>query len=298
MTRIRELRAALARYRADGERVGFVPTMGALHEGHLSLVDEARRRAERVVMSVFVNPLQFGPSEDFARYPRDLSGDAAKAASREVDLLFTPATEELYPASSRVQVVPQGLDGRWEGEVRPGHFAGVLTVVAKLLNIVQPDVAVFGQKDIQQATLVRAMVRDLDFPVEVLVAPTLREADGLAMSSRNAYLGPEDRMRARSLSRALRCVRKAWLERGVRDADELAAIGRTEIEREEGVRLDYFALVDADRLEPVRVADAATRVIVAARVGPTRLLDNIILGAGARDDLGPEPAAAAAPSGA
>jgi len=297
MTRIRELRAALARYRADGERVGFVPTMGALHEGHLSLVDEARRRAERVVMSIFVNPLQFGPSEDFTRYPRDVTGDAARAASREVDLLFTPATEEIYRPGATVQVVPRGLDGRWEGEVRPGHFAGVLTVVAKLLNIVQPDVAVFGQKDIQQATLVRAMVRDLDFPVEVLVAPTVREADGLAMSSRNAYLSADERLHARVLSRALRCVRQAWLQRNVRDADALAALGRAEIEREDGVRLDYFALVDADRLEPVKLADAATRVIVAARVGRTRLLDNIILGAGARDDLGPEPAAAAARGG-
>ena len=298
MTRIRALRTALARYRSDGERVGLVPTMGALHEGHLTLVDEARRRAERVVMSVFVNPLQFGPTDDFARYPRDIPGDAAKAASRGVDLLFTPPAEEVYPAEPLVQVVPRGLDARWEGEIRPGHFAGVLTVVAKLLNIVQPDVAVFGQKDLQQATIVRAMVRDLDFPAEVVVAPTVREADGLAMSSRNAYLSPDERVRARSLSRALRAVRRAFTQRGERDAGALAAVGRAEIEREEGVRLDYLALVDADRLEPVQVADASTRVMVAARVGTTRLLDNIILGAPVRDDLGPEPAAAAAPGGA
>jgi pantoate--beta-alanine ligase len=298
MTRIRELRTALARYRSDGERIALVPTMGALHDGHLSLVDEARRRAERVVMSVFVNPLQFGPADDFARYPRDIPGDAAKAASRGVDLLFTPSPEEVYPAPPVVQVVPRGLDARWEGEIRPGHFAGVLTVVAKLFNIVQPDVAVFGQKDMQQVTIVRAMARDLDFPVEVAVAPTMREPDGLAMSSRNAYLSPEERVRALSLSRALRAVRQAWSGRGERDAGALAALGRAEIEREDGVRLDYLALVDADRLEPVEVADASTRVIVAARVGATRLLDNIILGAPVRDDLGTEPAAAAAPGGA
>ena len=300
IARIPQLRTALSRYRADGERIGFVPTMGALHDGHLSLVDEVRRRADRVVMSIFVNPLQFGPNEDLARYPRDLAGDAAKAASRDVDLLFTPALEDIYPAESAVMVVPRGLDARWEGEIRPGHFAGVLTVVAKLFNIVQPDVAVFGQKDLQQATLVRAMVRDLDFPVEVLVAPTMREPDGLAMSSRNAYLSADERLRARSLSRSLRVVRQAW-RGGVTDAAALAALGRAELERESDVTVDYFALVDADRLEPVAQADATTRVIVAARVGRTRLLDNIILGgggSGARDDLGPEPAAvAAAPGG-
>ena len=182
-TTIAEARTALAAARARGDRVGFVPTMGFLHEGHLRLVDEARRRSSFVVMSIFVNPLQFGPTEDLARYPRDPGGDAGKATRRGVDLLFTPSADEMYPAQRVVTVVPEGIDRRWEGEIRPGHFAGVLTVVAKLFNVVRPDVAIFGQKDFQQATLVRAMVSDLDFPIELVVAPTVREAPMRARKS-------------------------------------------------------------------------------------------------------------------
>src|SRR5919199_779331 len=184
--------------------------MGYLHDGHLRLVDEARRRTQFVVLSIFVNPLQFGPSEDFARYPRDADGDAEKARERGVDLLFAPTLDEMYPRPPEVRVVPGALADEWEGAVRPGHFAGVLTVVAKLFNIVQPDVAVFGQKDFQQATLIRAMVRDLDVPLELVVAPTVRGPDGLAMSSRNAYLSPDERQRALSLSRALAAVARAY----------------------------------------------------------------------------------------
>src|SRR5919199_4108288 len=186
MTRVAEVRGAVSTAREHGLRVGFVPTMGALHEGHLRLVDEARARTGFVVMSIFVNPLQFGPAEDFTRYPRDVEGDSAKAAARGVDLLFAPTVEEMYGGPRAVGVVPIALHERWEGAVRPGHFTGVFTVVAKLFNIVRPDVAVFGQKDVQQATLVRAMVRDLDIPISIVVAPTTREPDGLAMSSRNS----------------------------------------------------------------------------------------------------------------
>ena len=275
---VAEVRARVAEARALGSRVGFVPTMGFLHEGHLRLVDEARRRADFVVMSIFVNPLQFGPSEDFSRYPRDAEGDAAKAAGRGVDLLFTPSGGEMYASGRAVRVVAEGLDQRWEGAVRPGHFAGVLTVVAKLFNIVRPDVAVFGQKDFQQATLVRALVRDLDFPIDLVVAPTVREPDGLAMSSRNSYLGADQRRRALALSRALRTV-AARFDAGARDAGALLAAGRDVLDAEGEIRVDYLALVDAERLEPVGRAASGHVVLLAARVGATRLLDNVVLGA-------------------
>jgi pantoate--beta-alanine ligase len=276
--RIAELRAAVGAARAAGQRIGFVPTMGFLHEGHLHLVDEARRRADVVVMSIFVNPLQFGPTEDFSRYPRDAAGDSAKAAGRGVDVLFTPAAEEMYAARRVVGVTAEGPDGRWEGAIRPGHFAGVLTVVAKLFNIVQPDVAVFGQKDFQQATLVRALVRDLDFPIDLVVARTVRESDGLAMSSRNSYLGAEDRRRALALSRALRAIAEHFAA-GETGADELVRAGRAVLDGEGGVATDYLAIVDAERLEPVPRVSRGDVALVAARVGATRLLDNAVLGA-------------------
>ena len=277
MSRIADVRAAVAAARADGQRIGFVPTMGALHEGHLHLVDDARRRAGFVVLSVFVNPLQFGPAEDLARYPRDAEGDAARAASRGVDLLFAPPPEEMYPRPPRVAVTPTALHERWEGAARPGHFAGVLTVVAKLLNIVQPDVAIFGQKDLQQATLVRAMVRDLDVPVEICVVPTVRESDGLAMSSRNRYLAGDDRRRALALSQALGVIDAAFAA-GERDTARLRAAGMATLTADPGLAVDYLALVDPDTLEPVRSASSGTAVVVAARVGGTRLIDNLILG--------------------
>ena len=278
VSRIAELRALLGEHRRAGRRIGFVPTMGFLHDGHLALVDEARRRTDAVVMSVFVNPLQFGPSEDFSRYPRDAEGDAAKARDRGVDLLFLPDGSEMYPRERVVEVVPRALATRWEGEVRPGHFAGVLTVVAKLFNIVQPDVAVFGQKDVQQATLVRAMVRDLDFPVEIVVAPTVREQDGLALSSRNSYLSADDRRRALVLSRALRAVERSFAD-GERDAASLDWLARGVLSEESAVRLDYLAIVDPETLEPAARARDGTVVAIAARVGATRLIDNVILGA-------------------
>lgn len=263
--------------RRAGHRVGFVPTMGALHEGHLALVDEARRRSDLAVMSIFVNPLQFGPSEDFARYPRDLARDRALAEARGVDLLFTPSAEAMYPPGADTRVVPGAAAVRWEGEQRPGHFAGVLTVVLKLFHLVQPDLAVFGQKDIQQATLIRRMVRDLDLPVELVVARTVRESDGLALSSRNAYLRPEERREALALSRGLLQADAAW-RRGTRDAAALRAIIEREFGLSPGVIPDYIAVADPETLEPVSVAGSGTIIAVAARVGATRLLDNHILG--------------------
>jgi pantoate--beta-alanine ligase len=276
--RVSAMRSALAEARRRGTPVALVPTMGFLHEGHLRLVDEARRHAGIVVMSIFVNPLQFGPHEDFARYPRDLEGDAAKAERRGVDFLFAPPVEELYSGERTIVVTPLALADRWEGAARPGHFTGVLTVVAKLFNIVQPQVAVFGQKDIQQATLIRAMTRELDFPVRLVVAPTVRDPDGLALSSRNSYLSPDERRRALVLSRTLRAIADAF-DRGQYDAVALEQLGWEVLATEPEVQVDYLAIVDPQRLEPVSVAEQGTIVAVAARVGTTRLIDNVILGA-------------------
>lgn len=263
--------------RQAGRRIGLVPTMGALHEGHLALVDEAARRADRVVMSLFVNPLQFGPHEDFDRYPRNLARDRALAAARGVDALFTPDVAMMYPPGWETRIVPGPAASRWEGAVRPGHFTGVLTVVGKLFHLVQPDLACFGQKDIQQATLIRLMVRDLDWPIEIAMVPTVREPDGVALSSRNAYLGAEDRRAARGLSVALRAAALAWVG-GEIGAARLEAIMRRELAMFSGVVVDYIAIAEPERLEPVARAVTGTVIALAARVGPARLLDNIILG--------------------
>ena len=276
---IAELRAAVAAARARGARIGFVPTMGFLHEGHLRLVDEAKSRAGCVVMSLFVNPTQFGPNEDFSRYPRDLRGDSAKAEGRGVDLLFVPQVSEMYPTPPSLRVAADDLPARWEGEIRPGHFSGVLTVVAKLFNIVGPDIAVFGRKDFQQATLIRRMVRELNFPIEIVVAATVREADGLAMSSRNTYLDPSARANALALSESLRAASRAFAA-GERDGVRLTTIGRESLSRHPDVRVDYFAVVDPVEMKAVSTAADDSVAIVAARVGPTRLIDNMILGEG------------------
>lgn len=289
VTRIAEARAALREARRAGHRVALVPTMGGLHQGHLALASEARRHAGYVVMSIFVNPLQFGPKDDFRSYPRDPSGDTTRAHGAGVDLVFMPDTEEMYGEGSPVVVTPRAAD-MWEGAIRPGHFEGVLTVVAKLFNIVQPDIAVFGRKDIQQATLVEAMIRSLDFPVELVVVPTVRDSDGLAMSSRNAYLSADDRVDALALSRALRAVDKAW-RRGERNTAILEQAGRAVLRDVPAVATDYFALVAPGTLAAATSADEGTIVIVAARVGPTRLIDNLILG---YDEDSPRPRVASA----
>jgi pantoate--beta-alanine ligase len=274
---VKALRAAVARARSSGARIGFVPTMGFLHDGHLALIDEAKRRAQFVVLSIFVNPLQFAPTEDLARYPRDPAGDGAKAAAHGVDVLFMPSVQEMFPRETRVEVAPRALHSRWEGAVRPGHFAGVLTVVAKLLSIVQPDVTIFGQKDVQQATLVRAMAEDLNFPGEIIVAPTTREADGLAMSSRNSYLTAAERKSATALSRALFAMRDAF-KRGEHRVDSLLSAGRAAIDSEPALSVDYLAIADPATLEPLEEAAAGSVAMVAARIGSTRLIDNVILG--------------------
>jgi pantoate--beta-alanine ligase len=283
ITTIAQLRSVLRAARARGDVVGFVPTMGALHDGHLALVDAVRPRAECVVMSIFVNPLQFGPSEDLAAYPRTLDSDSALAAAHDVDIVFAPSAAEMYPSPPAIAVTPAlarpgevAIDARWEGAVRPGHFAGVLTVVAKLFHIVQPDLAAFGRKDLQQLTLVRAMVRDLNIPVDIVAVPTVRAADGLALSSRNAYLSEAERARARAVPRALDAMVHAWTEGQVTDAGALIALGQDVLARELDVTADYLAIAEPDRLEPVTDVTPGAVAMVAARVGHTRLIDNVV----------------------
>jgi pantoate--beta-alanine ligase len=281
LTTIPDLRSWTRAQRSAGRRIGLVPTMGYLHEGHLSLVDEARRRTDAVILSIFVNPLQFGPCEDLARYPRDLPRDRGLAGSRQVDALFVPGVDTMYPPGSEVRVIAGATAERWEGAARPGHFTGVLTVVAKLFHLVEPDVACFGRKDIQQLTLVRRMVRDLDWPIEIVGVPTVREPDGLALSSRNAYLSAADRGRALVLSRALLAANQAFCE-GEREASAVEARMREELVRQPGVTVEYIAIVEPEHLEPVTQVDERTIVAIAGRVGGTRLIDNINLAQGLR----------------
>ena len=255
--------------------------MGFLHEGHLRLVDRARELAERVVVSIFVNPLQFGPHEDLARYPRDLPRDRQLAEARGVDLLFIPDAAAMYPNEPLARVVPGAVADALEGTARPGHFGGVLTVVTKLFHIVEPDVAVFGRKDYQQAMLVKRLVQDLDFPVTIDIAPTVRELDGLALSSRNSYLNPDERRSALVLSRALRTLEQSW-RGGEADPVKLQRAG-LEAMHSPGVIPEYCALIDED-LRPVERVTARTVAVVAARIGKTRLLDNVVLGEGIAAD--------------
>lgn len=276
---IPDLRRWVRAERSAGRRVALVPTMGYLHEGHLRLVDEARRRAEAVLVSIFVNPLQFGPTEDLARYPRDLPRDRHLAKARGVDALFVPAEAVMYPPGSEIRVVPGPTAARWEGAARPGHFEGVLTVVAKLFHLAEPDLACFGRKDIQQATLVRQMVRDLDWPLEIVVVPTVREPDGLALSSRNAYLDADLRRRAVVLSAALRAAHERF-RAGERRAATLEAVVRATLATEPVVQVEYVAVAEPRTLAPVETAEPDTIVALAARLGRTRLIDNIILGDG------------------
>jgi pantoate--beta-alanine ligase len=279
LTTIPDLRSWTRTQRDARRSIGLVPTMGYLHEGHLALVDEARQRADAVVMTIFVNPLQFGPNEDLARYPRDLARDRALAVGRGVDALFIPPLDVMYPPGSEVRVTPGSTADRWEGAVRPGHFTGVLTVVAKLFHLIEPDLACFGQKDIQQLTLIKRMVRDLDWPIEIVAVPTVREPDGMALSSRNAYLGAEDRARARVLSRALLAAHQAWCE-GETRGQAIEERMRQELKTTPGVAVDYIAIVEPQTLTPVGVVNAETVVAIAGRVGGTRLIDNIVLARG------------------
>lgn len=281
VSRLADMRAWSRGEHARGRRVGFVPTMGYLHEGHLRLVDRARELADAIAVSIYLNPLQFGPAEDLSRYPRDLECDRTLAAERAADALFVPTGADVYPHEPLIRLDPGIMAQSLEGAARPGHFAGVLTVVAKLFHVVEPDVAVFGRKDFQQAMLVRRMVTDLDFPLEIEIGPTVRELDGLALSSRNTYLSPDDRRSALALSRCLREVERAW-RGGQADPVALRARG-LEILTVPGVTPEYLAFVD-EAMRPVERVTQTTVALVAARVGTTRLIDNVVLGEGVGAD--------------
>jgi pantoate--beta-alanine ligase len=270
---VKPLRKAIAALRADGGKVAFVPTMGALHAGHMALVAEARKRAAHVVASIFVNPKQFAPTEDLAAYPRRAAKDSAMLAEAGVALLWTPEVETMYPAGHATNVSVSGVSDGLDGAARPGHFDGVATVVAKLFNQVRPDIALFGEKDFQQLAVIRRMVADLDFGIEIVGVPTEREEDGLALSSRNVYLTEEERLQARALPRALGAAAAA-IEAGGEVAEALA---RAESALLDGgfQSVDYVALCDATTLQPVTSAERPARLLAAARIGKARLIDNV-----------------------
>ncbi len=264
--------------RRDGRRIAVVPTMGALHEGHLALVRHARARADVVILTLFVNPTQFGPTEDLSRYPRDEEGDLAKARPAGIDLAFCPAADAMYRPGAQTYVEVRELQKPLCGASRPGHFAGVATVVSKLFHITKPHVAVFGEKDYQQLAIIRRMVRDLDFDVAIESVPIVREADGLALSSRNAYLSSEQRLAALSLSRGLAAAEAAF-RAGERDTQALVAAARAPIEAEPLARIDYVELRDADELTDIVRIERKAVLAIAAFVGTTRLIDNRVLSA-------------------
>ena len=271
-----ELREAVAGARAVGKRIGFVPTMGALHEGHLSLVRRAREENDFLVISIFVNTTQFGPNEDLDSYPRDLEGDTAKSREIGVDVIFAPTAAEMYPEGFSTRICQTGLADVLEGAHRPGHFDGVCTVCAKLFNLVQAGKAYFGRKDYQQSLIVRRMVRDLDFPLEIRVLPTVREEDGLAMSSRNQYLNPEERRQAPSLYRALKRAREAF-HAGERKASTLRGMMEEEIRQAPLAKIDYVAIADAESLASLDTIETDAVALLAVRIGGTRLIDNMPL---------------------
>jgi pantoate--beta-alanine ligase len=271
-----EVHAACAQRKREGRRIGLVPTMGALHEGHLSLIRAARTQSDVVAVSLFVNPLQFGPNEDLAKYPRSFERDRQLLEAEKVDLLFAPSNDDMYPAGATTFVTVEGLSEKLCGRSRPGHFRGVTTVVAKLFHIVEPDLAFFGQKDAAQVAIIRRMVRDLNFPVRIMVCPIVREKDGLALSSRNAYLDPTQRKQALALNRALMRV-QTMADTGERNAARLIEAGKQVIADETGVRLDYLEIVNPDTLDPVDDIARGALVAVAAYVGTTRLIDNVVL---------------------
>lgn len=275
LTTISDTRPACRAAKCGG-RLGLVPTMGALHEGHLSLVRAAKAQCEAVVVSLFVNPTQFGPNEDLAKYPRTLERDCDLLDKAGVDLLFAPSVAEMYPQGASTFVNVEGLSEKLDGKSRPGHFRGVTTIVSKLFHIVEPDCAFFGQKDAAQVAVIRRMVRDLDLPVEIVVCPIIREPDGLALSSRNVYLDAAQRKSALVLSRSLRAVQDQF-QRGERRAAELLATARRVIAEEPSVRIDYSEIVDPHTLDPLEEVRGPALVAVAAFAGTTRLIDNVVL---------------------
>ena len=269
----RQLGSALVALRAGGHSVALVPTMGALHRGHLSLVEEAKRRADRVVATIFINPLQFGEGEDLERYPRREKEDRQALEQAGCDLLWMPTPEQMYPAGFSTKVSVAGLTSRWEGEARPGHFDGVTTVVAKLFNAVRPDIAIFGEKDFQQLAVIRRMVADLDMGIEIVAVPTAREGDGLALSSRNAYLTEDERARAVALPKALNAAADA-IEDG-QPVNAAIADARQALDDAGFAPIDYVALVDSATLEPLQSRNENMRLIAAGTIGRTRLIDNV-----------------------
>jgi pantoate--beta-alanine ligase len=273
---IAEIREARRTARRDGKTVGLVPTMGALHDGHLALVRAAKTQCDVAVVSIFVNPLQFGPNEDLTKYPRDFERDRELLKREGVDFIFAPSVEEMYPADAATYVTVEGLSDKLCGRSRPGHFRGVTTVVSKLFNIVEPEQAFFGQKDAAQATIIRRMVRDLNIPVQVVICPIVREPDGLAMSSRNAYLDAPQRKSALLLYRSLIAVQEQF-NQGERKVHTLIEAGKQAFDQNSSVRLDYFEIVDRETLDPVDDLSRGALIVVAAFVGKTRLIDNIVL---------------------
>lgn len=281
---IRELRAAVARARSEGKQIGFVPTMGNLHSGHAALVSKAAQQTDFVVASIFVNPLQFGANEDLDTYPRTLAADQEKLLQAGCNLLFAPTVDEMYPhgMSGQTRVSAPQLSNELCGGSRPGHFEGVATVVSKLFNMVQPDLAVFGQKDFQQLAVIRALVRDLNMPIQIIGEPTVRAEDGLALSSRNGYLTADERQIAPALYRSLRDIRQSLLQ-GERDYPALLATHRQRIESS-GFRTDYLELRNALTLQPASSTDRDLVILVAAYLGSTRLIDNVHLNLDAPDE--------------
>ena len=276
LTTIDAMRGESCAAKTGGKRLGLVPTMGALHEGHLSLVRNAKTKSDIVAASIFVNPTQFGPNEDFSKYPRTFERDCELFTKEGVELLFAPTVGDMYPAGAVTYVTVEGMSERLCGKSRPGHFRGVTTVVSKLFNIVEPDVAFFGQKDAAQVAIIRRMVRDLNIPVEIAVCPIVREADGLAMSSRNTYLDPQLRKAALVLYQSLLEVKRCF-EAGESNTGKLVEQGQQVFARQSSVRLDYLEIVNPDNLEALGKIDNTALVAVAAFLGATRLIDNIVL---------------------
>ncbi len=273
---IHEVHEAIAMARRAGQRIGFIPTMGYLHEGHASLIDLCKKHADYLVVSVFVNPTQFGPQEDFTRYPRDLVRDRTLIKAHGAHLLFAPSVEEIYPEDSCIRFAILDLADHLCGPKRPGHFQGVLLVVSKLFHIVQPDVAVFGQKDLQQLVIIQHLVRDLNFPIQIVAGPTVREPDGLAMSSRNSYLSPKEREASTVLYRALQ-QGKGLIEAGERRASAVTKALTNTISQVPFSRLDYIEIVEVERLQPIEEIEGRIAIALAVYIGQTRLIDNIVL---------------------
>lgn len=273
---IKSLTKAVLDLKSDHKTIGFVPTMGALHRGHLSLIRRARRENDSVVVSIFVNPIQFGPKEDLKKYPRDLKRDASLCKKEGVDIIFHPKAGGLYPGDFKTYVEVSGLSEVLCGTVRPGHFKGVATVVAKLFNLVRPDAAYFGQKDAQQSIVIKKMVRDLNMPVKVKVLPIVREKDGLAMSSRNLYLNKEERKDAVVLSRAL-ALAKSLIRSGVKDARKITGRIKKLIQTKKRAKIDYVSIVEPGDLTPIRKVSGSCLIALAVRIGKTRLIDNVVV---------------------